>query len=820
MKFISVTRKTVIAFLVIGGIVMSFTVAIIDLVIFRYVERIETSRIMDGFESLELVIKREKEDLRRTSLDWAHWDDTYAYMQGKNIAEYEENNLQESTLRQLDLNVVVFINTENNIVYSLTNLDDKTKNVLLDNLLINHTSLLCFTNNNEVHTGIFSVKGKLVILSVVPITTTNEQAPYNGVLLMGRIMDESFGEYINSISKANIEMTEIDPKGNLGGMNSTEKTEGYITAYRRWKDINGEERLKVSLAMPRNDYHLGQYYRKVFLITFSVVIICILFISIGILHKYMLKRLITIHEFIKMITKTRDTSGRLYFSGNDEITDIAHSMNEMLAELATSNQKNKKIDERIQTLLEATDDGFADYNLKTKELYISPKWSRFSEVETKTPGFDPLREYLKRIQPEFLPTFKAKGYALIYGKADYDEVEYKILGADGEVVWVLHKSKVVERDVEGKAQRIISIFLNITGRKKYEEKIVKLSYCDNLTGLWNRAYMENKFMEFDNWTDVEYSIIMGDVNGLKIINDTFGHKEGDRLIQKIGQILHNVCGETEIVARWGGDEFIILSVNQEKDYLITLRETIKEECEKVVDFGFKVSIALGIADKREQADIETVMNLAEERMYRSKLTEVKSSRNATIASLLQTLYEKNSETEEHTQRLKFLALKLGKRLKLSQDELNKLELLSLLHDIGKTGIPEHILLKQGKLTNEEWTIIQRHAEIGFRIAKATHGLEHVAKEILCHHERFNGTGYPQALKGEEIPALSRIIAILDSFDVMTHERSYKAAFSVDYAIEELKRCSGTQFDPMLVTEFLGFLQDESIVPVKEKENNL
>jgi len=292
------------------------------------------------------------------------------------------------------------------------------------------------------------------------------------------------------------------------------------------------------------------------------------------------------------------------------------------------------------------------------------------------------------------------------------------------------------------------------------------------------------------------------------------------LIQKIGQILHNVCGETEIVARWGGDEFIILSVNQEKDYLITLRETIKEECEKVVDFGFKVSIALGIADKREQADIETVMNLAEERMYRSKLTEVKSSRNATIASLLQTLYEKNSETEEHTQRLKFLALKLGKRLKLSQDELNKLELLSLLHDIGKTGIPEHILLKQGKLTNEEWTIIQRHAEIGFRIAKATHGLEHVAKEILCHHERFDGTGYPQALKGEEIPALSRIIAILDSFDVMTHERSYKAAFSVDYAIEELKRCSGTQFDPMLVTEFLGFLQDESIVPVKEKENNL
>jgi HD-GYP domain-containing protein (c-di-GMP phosphodiesterase class II) len=204
------------------------------------------------------------------------------------------------------------------------------------------------------------------------------------------------------------------------------------------------------------------------------------------------------------------------------------------------------------------------------------------------------------------------------------------------------------------------------------------------------------------------------------------------------------------------------------------------------------------------------MNLAEEKMYRSKLTEIKSSRNATIMSLEKTLYEKNNETEEHTQRVKKLSMKLGEKINLSQDELEELKLLSLLHDIGKIGIPDNILMKPGKLTAEEWEIMKRHTEIGYRIAKATPGLSHVANEIFCHHEKFDGTGYPQGLKGEEIPILSRIINIVDSFDVMTHKRVYKDASNKGHAIEELERCSGTQFDPDIVNEFINLLKEGSI----------
>lgn len=194
-------------------------------------------------------------------------------------------------------------------------------------------------------------------------------------------------------------------------------------------------------------------------------------------------------------------------------------------------------------------------------------------------------------------------------------------------------------------------------------------------------------------------------------------------------------------------------------------------------------------------------------MYRSKLTEMKSSRNATIKSLEKTLYEKHSETEEHTQRIKELSVQLGKRINLSQDMLNELELLSLLHDIGKIGIPEHILMKPGKLSPEEWEIMKQHAEIGYRIAKATPELSHVANEILCHHEKYDGTGYVQGLSGNEIPLLSRIISIVDSYDVMTHKRVYKDASSRQYALDELERCSGSQFDPVLVDEFFALLRE-------------
>ena len=343
------------------------------------------------------------------------------------------------------------------------------------------------------------------------------------------------------------------------------------------------------------------------------------------------------------------------------------------------------------------------------------------------------------------------------------------------------------------------------------EEILFLSYSDKLTNLKNRAYMEKMFTEVDENKEGNYFIIMGDLNGLKLTNDALGHTEGDKLLCRVGKILKENCEPNDIISRWGGDEFVILTRNKDRVYVANLIDKIKENCENEAEFHFKISIAWGYAGSYEESSgTEAVMSLAEKRMYRNKLMEDKSARSAAINSLSRTLHEKHSETEAHTIRIKNLSVRLGKRLKLPKEKLDELELLSSLHDIGKIGIPEHILMKPSKLTDEEWTIMKTHSDIGYRIASSTPELAHIANKILAHHERYDGTGYPNQLQGEEIPLLSRIISIVDSFDVMTHKRVYKEAFDKEYVIEELKRCSGTQFDPYLTREFIDLLEEENI----------
>jgi len=149
-------------------------------------------------------------------------------------------------------------------------------------------------------------------------------------------------------------------------------------------------------------------------------------------------------------------------------------------------------------------------------------------------------------------------------------------------------------------------------------------------------------------------------------------------------------------------------------------------------------------------------------------------------------------------------------MKLTVEQLNELELLSTLHDIGKIGVSDNVINKPGKLTCEERVLMNKHPEIGYRIAMASHELLPIANYILCHHERYDGKGYPQGLKGEEIPLLSRIIAIVDAYDAMTEDRSYRKAMAMENAIHEIKKNSGTQFDPEIVKIFVGIISEHKL----------
>jgi diguanylate cyclase (GGDEF)-like protein/PAS domain S-box-containing protein len=375
--------------------------------------------------------------------------------------------------------------------------------------------------------------------------------------------------------------------------------------------------------------------------------------------------------------------------------------------------------------------------------------------------------------------------------------EYEIYRKDGRKIWISENALAI-RDSGGNVLFYEGTIQDITEKKLAEEKIRFLSFYDSLTGVYNRAFFEENLRRMDSPRQLPISILMGDANGLKLINDAFGHQEGDRFLKEIAAILKSCCRKEDMVARLGGDEFAILLPRTNHAVSMEITERIKKTCKEKSRAPFEVSMALGVATKDDPAkSIEVVLKEAEDRMYRNKLLESKSFRTSILSSLRQTLFEKSHETEEHTRRLQRLALQIGNALKLPDSTLDELTLLANLHDIGKIAIPEEIIIKPDRLSSEEWDLIRKHPEIGYRIANSSPEMVPVAEGILSHHEWWNGTGYPRSLTGKEIPLVSRIISVVDAYDVMIYGRPYKKALSKQEALEEIKRCAGTQFDPLI-----------------------
>lgn len=352
-------------------------------------------------------------------------------------------------------------------------------------------------------------------------------------------------------------------------------------------------------------------------------------------------------------------------------------------------------------------------------------------------------------------------------------------------------------DVDGEIC-LLNILNDITERKQAEAQIKYLSFYDKLTGLYNRAFFEEELKRLDTERQLPLSLFMGDVNGLKMVNDAFGHQEGDKLLITVAELLKKSCRKEDIVARWGGDEFIILLPLCSSKMANKIFKRIKESCQNINDLPIQTSISLGWSIKNHPAqDIRGIIKEAEDKMYRNKLLESRSARSTFLVSLEQTLWTRSHETKEHCQRMQEIAQKIGQAIDLPDSELDNLKLLAALHDIGKIAIPNSILDKPGKLSPDEWETIKKHPEIGYRIALSSPDMAPIAEAILYHHERWDGTGYPLRLKGVHIPLISRIIAIADTYDVMINGRPYQGAVSKETVCAEIERCAGTQFDPYL-----------------------
>ncbi|MCK9349536.1 MAG: HD domain-containing protein, partial [Sphaerochaeta sp.] len=279
---------------------------------------------------------------------------------------------------------------------------------------------------------------------------------------------------------------------------------------------------------------------------------------------------------------------------------------------------------------------------------------------------------------------------------------------------------------------------------------------------------------------------------------------GNRILKQVAILLRETFPDCPNLFRVGGDEFALLLPGYTAEECETCLENVVEKVStfRVMD-AVAPSISFGLYVVEDATfDLNEAVKLAEKHLATQKLLDSPQMQGKAVYAIINTLHEKNKREEAHSRRVSELSEQLGRSFGLSERSCNELRLVGLLHDIGKIAIAENILNKDGKLSPLEWEEMKRHAEIGFRILSSVEDMQALAPYVLAHHEHFDGTGYPKALRGESIPLQSRMIAIADAFDAMTSERTYRKAVSAVEAAKEIKKCAGTQFDPLLAKLFI------------------
>lgn len=368
---------------------------------------------------------------------------------------------------------------------------------------------------------------------------------------------------------------------------------------------------------------------------------------------------------------------------------------------------------------------------------------------------------------------------------------------------------------------LFSIIFDVTEREEITRQNEYLANHDHLIGIYNRRYFEDAFNRQNNENNFPVGIILGDINALKIFNDSFGHAEGDKALKEVSLRIKEVIRDNDVFARIGGDEFVVMvtatSEEQIKEYMAEIDRHVNSFANMNEKNTLTISLGYGVQRNMED-NLDVLIKEAEAFMYNRKYYSNRSTRSNTVNVIMDTLFAKSERERNHSERVGLICEAIATKLQMDKEKVDRIRVAGFLHDIGKIGISEGILNKIGKLNRVEWETMKLHPAKGARILENTMEFKDLAEIVLSHHERYDGTGYPNGLQGSKIPAEARIITVADSFDAMANERTYRKALSEEDIINELIRCSGTQFDPKIVSTFINSVLPE--IRVRSKKTNL
>lgn len=807
-------------------------IIIINFIMMGSIRELEKSYVEEQSQLAINALDNEFVRLQKFVYDWAVWDSTYYFIDDLD-EEYINSNLNYESIYNLELSNITFIDNVGNVAYSAMIQEDDIyyskksifKKKQVEDLIKLNKGKESF---DRFTSGIIMTSYGPMIFAMHPIIRSDETGDLRGYLIMSEKLDENFISKISDKYMLDIKMKEYDPERDY--INDSDiicydsilivSSENLISEI-ILKDVFLKPVSKLQINIKRDIYLVGNIGVNTLLFWTVIIVIGIGIIIYRFWDRLLLKRILLLSKDVHEAAE--GGSGLLRQGLDNRIDEISILRREIVGMLelielqGEALLEKQRVLENINTILEekvkerSTEILEKNELLQKSEIRYKTIVSLFPDaifkvskngvfLECEGGNHDNLidnphsfvgRNLEEIFPPYFLETTKEK-LNLVVSTKKTESFKY-------QVVFNNETMDYEARMVYLSDSEIYLILRNITDSQKVIREIEYLSYHDQLTGLYNRRFFEEEFGRLSNLRNLPLSILLLDINGLKLVNDVFGHQSGDRLLREVSEAMKICLRADDIVARMGGDEFSIILPKTPKLDAMILSDRIKKKVSEIEIQGAVGSISIGCATMiNENMSLDYLFKKADDMMYREKAHESQLMREKTLNSIFEKIMNENQLEKMHIEFIQELAIKIGKYLKLNDFELKQLSTAAKFHDVGKAVIENNILNKPDTLTDEEYKEVRRHAEIGYQIIKSINNMGDILDVILHHHEAWDGSGYPKGLSKEEIPLLSRIIGVVDAYEAMIHDRPYRKTRTHEEAIKELLEFSGIQFDPEIV----------------------
>lgn len=788
-------------------------------------EAIEQARLADQGRTIVRLLADDLAALGKINRDYAQWDATLTFHQEGSEA-YEIETFNAEVFNNLNISHMLFFEESGRIRngFSVSEAGDNV-------VPVSDASAAAFDTR---YGGVIRAKQQsglgvegLVVIGGQPKMMTMHRISdsagtvFDGAMAMLRPLDDDVRLKLESIIRAELKWLGADGGDAFAAVDSASVTGAigdFVTDHPEASarlvltDILREPVIGIQLTEASQMWALSRQILVMILILTCISVVAIVMLQSWLNHIYVLKPIRAMGQRLMEVSDESHLEALAALPDTllmQEDLSIFGRIHGMLRRISEDSARLHRERLSIRLALESSAAGTWEYDRVKRQVQgdgltasilnlgpgpIALDWETLM-LQVHSEDREALRDVFLRIYPQDRSGF---------------QMECRV-GEDPEFCrWILLKGNALAWDQDGYGTHFSGIILDNTTKKRMESELLFLSYHDKLTGLFNRRYFEEQLMNYDNPQSLPVTIFVADINGLKLANDAFGHERGDKLLKQAAQCLRHVAGDGAVISRWGGDEFAVLLPQCDAEAAKMLLARIKNHCKEHETHRLGLHLAVGFAVKSGGVlTLQHVVRSAEEAMYRDKLMESRNAHADFMENFRRQLDEKGIETEEHCQRVAAFGEALGRRLGLDEQMLKEINQMGTVHDIGKIGMPESIFVKSDALTDLEWSLVQSHPEIGFRIVALMQDYAHLAQAVLAHHERYDGTGYPRGLTGREIPFVSRIIAISDAVDVMLTGTPYQPPKTVDAVVAELERESGHQFDPELVPLMIELLQGKS-----------